>query len=105
MSVTDRPEHQLRIRTWLEGGVAMASVTDTGHGISDEQLQKIFRFGFTTKVNGNGFGLHSSALAMSEMGGGIHVASDGNGATFTISLPIKSKCEEPAAERLVLQEA
>jgi two-component system, NtrC family, sensor kinase len=105
MSVTDRPEHQLRIRTWLEGGVAMASVTDTGHGISDEQLQKIFRFGFTTKVNGNGFGLHSSALAMSEMGGGIHVASDGNGATFTISLPIKSKSEEPAAERLVLQEA
>jgi signal transduction histidine kinase len=42
---------------------------------------------------------------MSEMGGGIHVASDGQGATFTISLPIKAKSDEPATERLVLQEA
>jgi signal transduction histidine kinase len=67
------------------------SVTDTGHGIGEEQLKSIFRFGFTTKQNGHGFGLHSAAIAMGEMGGTIRVVSSGigQGATFTISLPIQ----------------
>ena len=58
---------------------AIITVTDTGHGIREEQLKNIFRFGFTTKPDGNGFGLHSAAIAMNEMGGSIRVASDGWG--------------------------
>ena len=86
---------RLTITTREDSGAAVISVKDTGHGISAEHLKNIFRFGFTTKTDGNGFGLHSSALAMSEMGGTIAVASDGvgQGATFTIKLPIV--CQEP----------
>ena len=65
------------------------SVSDTGAGISPENLAKVFRHGFTTKKNGHGFGLHSCALAAREMKGQLSVHSDGptRGATFTLELP------------------
>ena len=64
-------------------------VIDTGVGISGDNLTRIFSHGFTTKKNGQGFGLYSSALAASEMGGTLGVRSDGvgTGATFTVELP------------------
>ncbi|MFH1883837.1 MAG: ATP-binding protein [Planctomycetota bacterium] len=66
-------------------------VADNGVGISEDNLTKIFRHGFTTKEHGHGFGLHSSALAAKEMGGSLTVYSDGvgQGATFTLELPFK----------------
>jgi signal transduction histidine kinase len=65
------------------------SVTDNGGGIAAENLTRIFSHGFTTKRSGHGFGLHSGALAASEMGGSLNVHSDGVGcgATFTLELP------------------
>lgn len=64
-------------------------VTDTGIGISPENLKNIFRHGFTTRRDGHGFGLHSSALAAQEMKGRLSVESPGPGlgATFTLELP------------------
>jgi signal transduction histidine kinase len=84
-------KHELRIKTECDQERVVVSVSDTGHGIGEEQLKSIFRFGFTTKQDGHGFGLHSSAIAMGEMGGTIRVVSSGigQGATFTISLPIQ----------------
>jgi signal transduction histidine kinase len=69
---------------------AVITVADTGHGIREEHLKNIFRFGFTTKTDGNGFGLHSAAIAMNEMGGSIRASSAGwgQGATFTLTLPL-----------------
>ncbi len=66
-------------------------VIDNGVGISKENQTKIFRHGFTTKKDGHGFGLHSGALAATEMGGSLTVHSDGPGhrATFTLELPFK----------------
>ncbi|MGI8979546.1 MAG: sensor histidine kinase [Pirellulaceae bacterium] len=80
----------LRITTCQEGDRLVVSVADSGQGISETQLKKIFQFGFTTKKDGHGFGLHSSAIAMSEMGGTIRVLSpgQGKGATFIISVPL-----------------
>ncbi len=65
---------------------------DNGVGIAPENLIKIFSFGFTTKVTGHGFGLHSSALTAKELGGKLIVDSDGvgTGAAFTLTIPIKS---------------
>lgn len=54
-------------------------VVDNGVGISQENLHRIFRHGFTTKKEGHGFGLHSAALAAKEMGGTLNVHSDGLG--------------------------
>ena len=66
-------------------------VADNGVGITQENMTKIFTHGFTTKRDGHGFGLHSSALAASELGGSLTAHSDGEGkgATFTLELPFK----------------
>ncbi|HEX8437423.1 sensor histidine kinase, partial [Archangium sp.] len=62
---------------------------DKGMGISQEMLTRIFQYGFTTRADGHGFGLHSSAVAAQELGGSLMVQSDGpgQGATFTLELP------------------
>jgi C4-dicarboxylate-specific signal transduction histidine kinase len=67
------------------------TVQDTGEGIAAENLTRIFAHGFTTRASGHGFGLHSSALAATEMGGKLTVHSDGpgHGAIFTIDLPLQ----------------
>jgi PAS domain S-box-containing protein len=64
-------------------------VEDNGIGIPAENLTQIFRHGFTTRANGHGFGLHSSAIAAREMRGTLAVHSDGvgKGARFTLTLP------------------
>jgi signal transduction histidine kinase len=65
-------------------------VADTGVGIAAENLARIFQHGFTTKKDGHGFGLHSSANSATELGGSLAVVSDGpgGGATFTLQLPL-----------------
>lgn len=67
------------------------TVEDTGIGIPREDLPKIFRYGFTTREHGHGFGLHASALFASELGGTIQGESQGpgRGARFTLALPVK----------------
>ena len=66
------------------------AVADNGIGIAPENLARIFAHGFTTKKDGHGFGLHSAALAATEMGGSLFAHSDGpgHGATFTLELPM-----------------
>jgi len=67
------------------------TVQDAGEGITAQNLTRIFGHGFTTRMTGHGFGLHSSALAATEMGGKLTVHSDGPGcgAIFTIDLPLQ----------------
>ncbi|MCX4240621.1 trifunctional serine/threonine-protein kinase/ATP-binding protein/sensor histidine kinase [Paraliomyxa miuraensis] len=65
-------------------------VEDFGSGIASENLIKIFNYGFSTKRDGHGFGLHSSSCHAIEMGGKLTVHSDGpgKGAVFTLLLPL-----------------
>ena len=67
------------------------SVIDNGVGIAPENLNRIFSHGFTTRKDGHGFGLHSSALAARELGGSLRAYSDGVGcgATFVLELPVQ----------------
>ncbi len=64
-------------------------LTDNGVGITPENLNRIFNHGFTTKKNGHGFGLHSSANTARQLGGSLTASSNGPGAgaTFTLELP------------------
>lgn len=68
-------------------------IADNGIGINAENLTKIFSNGFTTRKEGHGFGLHSSANAASEMGGTLSAVSDGPGlgAVFTLDIPHHKK--------------
>jgi signal transduction histidine kinase len=69
------------------------TIQDDGIGIAPEHLSKMFTRGFTTKKDGNGIGLHSSIMAIQNMGGSMHVHSDGvgKGAKFTLTFPVQKE--------------
>ncbi len=79
----------ITLRTGQDEDFISVSVTDNGIGMDEEVLQGLFKFGFTTKKDGHGFGLHSCILEARNMGGTIEAASDGRGlgSTFTLKLP------------------
>jgi C4-dicarboxylate-specific signal transduction histidine kinase len=91
-----RGPHQLIVRVRSTPNTLAIAVADTGIGIPAENLEKIFRHGFTTKQGGHGFGLHASANAARELGGSLHVSSDGpgTGATFTLELQVAANERE-----------
>lgn len=67
------------------------SISDTGHGISENIIDKIFLPFFTTKERGTGLGLAIVHKIIISHGGTITVDSNNNGTTFNIKLPIKEK--------------
>lgn len=68
------------------------SVADTGVGISEDDLPKIFEPYFTTKENGTGLGLTITFKIVREHDGEISVTSrPGQGSTFMVSLPVPQK--------------
>jgi len=82
----------------LENGWVEATVADTGCGIRDEHLDKVFTPFFTTRPIGKGTGLGLSIVygIIKMHRGQIAVKSTvGQGTTFTISLPVK----QPGAQR------
>jgi two-component system, NtrC family, sensor kinase len=87
----------LTIKTDLSDGMTQVSFTDTGCGMSQEHLSKLFAPFFTTKETGKGTGL---GLAISygivqSHGGDIEVESEvGKGSTFRVKLPVEKQTEE-----------
>lgn len=73
----------------VEGEDWVVTVTDNGVGFSAEVGSRIFQHGFTTKDDGNGFGLHDSANICRSLGGTLSARSDGPGcgASFEMRLP------------------
>jgi two-component system sensor histidine kinase HydH len=68
------------------------SVSDTGCGISAQNLSQIFDPYFTTKSSGTGLGLAIAHNAIEAMGGRIKVKSDpGKGTTFMITIPFSTR--------------
>jgi signal transduction histidine kinase len=69
---------------WLE-----IAVTDTGTGLSQESLTKLFVPFYTTRAGGTGLGLAISRRLVDAHGGEIVVSSEpGRGATFVVRLPV-----------------
>ncbi len=70
-------------------------ISDTGPGIEEEAMDKIFRPFFTTKPKGTGLGLAISKQLIERHGGDIRVSNNsGRGTAFTIVLPLKQSAEE-----------
>jgi signal transduction histidine kinase len=85
-----------RIRIMAGRGKSEVAITvsDTGHGIPGENLEKIFDLYFTTKKEGTGMGLTIAHQIVAVHGGHIEVESEpGKGTTFRIHLPCRG--EEP----------
>ena len=97
-----KPERLIRIRIRPHGDDRVRiEVRDSGVGLAPETLTRIFAHGFTTKLDGHGFGLHSGALAAKQLGGALWAESEGSGlgATFTLELPLAAAA--PRIARLV----
>jgi two-component system sensor kinase FixL len=86
---------ELRVRvTSAEGGFTQVSVSDTGSGISQEVLGRLFQPFMTTKKEGMGVGLSICKTIVEAHGGSIWAQdNEGPGATFAFTLPL---AEAPA---------
>ena len=81
----------VHIRTLSDGKTVSVSVTDSGKGISPENIKRIFDPFFTTKPvgEGTGLGLSISHGIVEQHGGTIAVDNiPGKGTTFTVTLPV-----------------
>jgi hypothetical protein len=85
---------ELAIRTWSDNGSVRVEVSDSGHGISPENLSRIYDPFFTTKASkkGTGLGLAVTYGIVKEHGGSIEVDSrPGAGTRFVLDFPAARK--------------
>ena len=90
----------LRIRTDRDDTHVKISFTDTGGGISAENLSRVFEPYFTTKEGGSGLGLLIVRRIVREHGGELSIeSSEGKGLTLTIRLPLLDRRVRMLADR------
>jgi signal transduction histidine kinase len=94
------PEAEIALSAGVDGGRVVIEVSDTGQGISPEDLPHVFERlyrGSSSKresAAGAGLGLAIAASLTEAMGGSIEVSSDSAGTTFRVSLP---RADAPSA--------
>lgn len=87
-------EGTLTVCVGKAGNQAELSIADTGPGIAQEHMARVFQPLFTTKQGGVGFGLALAKTVAEKHGGKIELKSEpGKGATFTICLPLNGQRE------------
>ena len=83
---------ELTLRTGEAGGGVWVSLTDTGGGIPQEQIKRIFEPYYTTKEKGSGLGLMIVQRIVRDHDGRLELVSHGGkGTTFRIWLPIEER--------------
>ena len=86
---------RLDIDASKRGGMLVVSFSDTGAGISKENLIKLFRDRFTTRDEGHGLGLAICKRIVEAHGGDISVESEtGKGTTVSIEVPLRQRPSE-----------
>jgi signal transduction histidine kinase len=79
------PEGTLDVRTEHKNNRCVVIIADTGKGMNEESLSKLFEPYFTTKERGTGLGLTNVQNIILSHHGNIYVESEeGKGTTFTI---------------------
>jgi signal transduction histidine kinase len=89
-----KPGGSLRVSVFrgegVSGPVAVATFADQGAGIPAEDLERIFKPGFTTRPGSPGIGLAVTRKVVEQHGGTIRVESrEGKGTTFTLGFPVQ----------------
>ena len=114
-AMQESPVKRLTVASGLSDGRAYLSITDTGHGISAENLPRLFDPFFTTKgaagswaheraagdayLPGRGLGLSVAQTIVQEHGGDIEVESEvGCGTRFIVYLPPPDRGETQSLE-------
>jgi len=96
-AMTDGGKLTLATRLDPDNGIVEVEFTDTGHGISEENMNKLFEPFFTTKDigHGTGLGLAISYGIVKSHRGAISVESEvGKGTTFVVRLPLNGIIED-----------
>ncbi|WP_445158825.1 sensor histidine kinase [Halomonas sp. E14] len=97
-AMAETPEPRLILAIETPPGQVRISVTDTGPGIPEAQLSRIFEPFYTTKSPGSGLGLglSISSRIVSDLGGRIEATNPpGGGACFTLTLPRDERSDAP----------
>ncbi len=94
------PAGQVSVSARLQGQQALISVSDSGIGISEEAMPRIFESfeqadgSITREYSGSGLGLTITRQLVELHGGEIQVESDiNNGTSFTFSLPLADQTQ------------
>lgn len=97
---SDNPDKTITITSYTKGDMINLEFKDNGIGILAEHMPVLFSFGFTTKKTGHGYGLQNSSLFAKEMGGKLHVVSEGKnkGSIFTLTLPMRAPVKNKRQE-------
>jgi C4-dicarboxylate-specific signal transduction histidine kinase len=95
MSEEPEGERRLRIHAARADGKAQVSVSDTGIGIADDMLDRIFEGFYTTKPQGLGVGLEVCRSILESHRGAIWAANNPErGAIFHFNLPLAAETEK-----------
>jgi signal transduction histidine kinase len=80
---------ELIVQTSKDGDIAQIQISDTGVGIADDKIDKIFEPFFSTRRGGTGLGLATAKRIIDSHNGQISVHSEtGKGTSFAIKLPL-----------------
>lgn len=87
-----QPGGHLRIRAWADDDNVIIALGDSGTGIKQEDLARLFQPYYTTKPGGHGLGLMIVQRIMREHGGQIGIESkEGAGTLVTLQFPRKDR--------------
>ncbi|MCY1017755.1 ATP-binding protein [Pyxidicoccus sp. MSG2] len=95
----DAGHHRVTLTSRAEGAWVVVEVTDTGHGMAPEVLERVFEPFFTTRPVGAGTGLGLSTalgLVRSMRGELTATSTPGGGSTFRVRLPTTHEVAPPA---------
>lgn len=85
----------LNVVTYRDGDFVRIEVKDTGNGIPDENLDKIFQPYFSTKETGTGLGLAIVRRIIEDHAGSLDIESEvGKGTTILVALPVVAETSE-----------
>jgi two-component system, LuxR family, sensor kinase FixL len=83
----NQPRRSLAVATHVDGDMAVVSVSDTGHGLDEAAVERLFQPFVTTKAKGMGVGLSISRTIVEAHGGRIWTEPNpGGGAIFRFSV-------------------
>ena len=83
-----------------DGTAVEVSVSDTGHGLTDEIRERLFLPFYSTKQRGTGLGLSIAAKIVQEHGGSIRAESNApKGARFLVRIPLMEKSAQPVQDQ------
>jgi len=88
-AMEDKEDKKINIRVDIHDTTCTLAIIDNGLGMDKDELKEIFKYGYSTKDRGSGFGLHSCLNLAKSIDGELTAESrgKGQGSSFIIKLP------------------